>query len=1089
VGFDLGTIAGKIIIDGSQAKSGFGVAEAAANAFYGAVTAKLDSVKELGTRLTALGTAGTGGLGLAVRAAANFEQTLSGVKAVSGATTKEMDNLRAMALRIGKDTSFSAGEAAQAIQELSKAGVSTTDILGGAADATVSLAAAGEIDLPRAAEIASAAMNNFAIKGSELPHVADLIAGAANASAIDVGDFGFSLTQAGAVAHLTGLSFDDLSVAIAEMGQAGIKGSDAGTSIKTFLTNLQPTTAAQTSLFRELGLITLRTSDASVVLAKHGIKPLGNSFGQVQKALQSYTAAHKGGAEGTAKNAKAAAELGNKLGVTGNAFFDAQGKMKKFSDVQDILKTATAGMTKEQKLATLNTLFGSDAIRAAAVFADQGAAGYDKMSTAIGKVGASDVAKTRLDNLNGSIENLKGSFETAQITIGEVFLPVVRKIVDVINSVVNVFNNLPPGVQKTIAIMIGLGSAFSLATGLGIKLAFMLGPMLVRFLGFRALGSIFGIFRTGFGIWRSGAGLAATLAGSIGRAGVIFSRFASIGRTLFTVLSAFPRLLAVLRVASSVAFGPWGIAIALLVAAAVLAFNKFKPFHDLVINLGNFLKGAVSQGITAIGTAIGHIVDGFQNGSTSATGFVGFLEKLGVIARVIVALALNVANVFMTSVVPALQQAGGDILNRLISAWQILSAAFRDQIMPALAQLGAAFVQLLPHLQELWVALQPVLKVLGILALVLAGAVVLEIFALARAILFLLPFVIQLISQGIQVLIVVLTATIAVIIAVVSAIISFATAIVGAMGPVVSAIAGVVTGIVNVIRGMVNLVVGILTGDWAQAWKGVVQIVTGISTALGSLLNGMKTLILGIIKGLIDGIVAFFKSLFNTLVGHSIVPEMVAAIVASIASLPGKCVAAISSLVSKIVAIFKSVFTGAVNAVKTGITTIMSSVNTIKGKVVGAFSGAVGWLASAGKAIIGGLVSGIQSRIGEVKSTLSNLTSLIPKLKGPLPVDRKLLTENGEAIINGLVTGFNNQFPDVERALASLTRSIPQQVTVAQTLQKNSSIPSPIQQAQANAQQGVTVNNNWKVFNPIAEKTSVTTTRDATRRAQLGVLG
>src|SRR5678816_4657152 len=102
-------------------------------------------------------------------------------------------------------------------RELIKAGISVEDTLNGAADATVALAAAGEIDLPQAATISANAMNAFGLAAKDLPHVADLIAGAANASAIDVGEFGQSLQQAGATAHLSGLSCDDLSCAIAAM--------------------------------------------------------------------------------------------------------------------------------------------------------------------------------------------------------------------------------------------------------------------------------------------------------------------------------------------------------------------------------------------------------------------------------------------------------------------------------------------------------------------------------------------------------------------------------------------------------------------------------------------------------------------------------------------------------------------------------------------------------------------------------------------------------------------------------------------------------------------------------------------------------
>lgn len=240
--YNLGTAAGRIVIDGSGAEKGFGVAKAAAGSFSDAVSNQMDAVDKLANRLLLIGTAGSGAMALAANSAAAFQQRLSAIEAVSGATEEQMKAISVAALRIGADSVYSATESAMAMEELIKAGLSVEDVLNGAADATVNLAAAGEVALPRAAEIAANAMNNFNLTGEDMPRIADLIAGAANASAIDVEQFGMSMSQAGAVSALVGLSFEDMAVAIAEMGNAGIKGSDAGTSLKTMLMNLIPST-------------------------------------------------------------------------------------------------------------------------------------------------------------------------------------------------------------------------------------------------------------------------------------------------------------------------------------------------------------------------------------------------------------------------------------------------------------------------------------------------------------------------------------------------------------------------------------------------------------------------------------------------------------------------------------------------------------------------------------------------------------------------------------------------------------------------------------------------------------------------------
>lgn len=383
------------------------------------------TLQKTGVQMAAVGVGLLGALGVAIKSSADFEKTISGIGAVSGATEKQLDQLREKGLQLGADTAFSAGEAAMAMQELSKAGLSVEEILNGAADATVNLAAAGEIALPEAAAIASAAMNQFKLSAEELPKVADLIAGAANASAIDVNDFGQSMNQAGVVASTVGLSFDDLALAITAMGKQGFKGSDAGTSLKTMLLNLQPQTKKQIGLFDELGL-----------------------------------------------TVKANATEANTLG---NAFFDGTGKIKSMAEIAGVMETALAGMSEQQKLSTLEMLFGSDAIRAAALISSTGAKGMDDLSTSMGKITAADVAAKRMDNLSGAIEQFKGSVETVLIKAGAPFQDVLKTIVDFATKLINLFGDLPAPIQQAITWVVAIGGALFLAAGSG---AFILGTFL-----------------------------------------------------------------------------------------------------------------------------------------------------------------------------------------------------------------------------------------------------------------------------------------------------------------------------------------------------------------------------------------------------------------------------------------------------------------------------------------------------------------------------------------------------------------------------------------------------------------------------------
>jgi TP901 family phage tail tape measure protein len=367
----------------------------------------------------AIGGALAAGLAATVGPAMQFDQTMSGVQAVTGATAAQMDQLRNVAMQLGKDTVFSASEAGQAIEELAKGGISTADILNGAAAATVNLAAAGQVSLPQAATIAANAMNIFGISGQNMAHVTDMIAGAANASSLEVGDFAYSLQYAGAFARSAGVSFDDLAVAIAEMGQQGITGSAAGTQLSDFLVRLQPHAGAALKTMIDLGLAT-----------RQG----------------------------------------------GNAFVDASGRLKSMADIQQILQNATAGLTDAQRAHDLQLIFGMQGQQAANILLRAGAAGYNEMAAAMARVTAQGVASARLNNLAGDLTNLSGSLETLRIQLGEGFgggqgMPAFRALAQNINAVVGAMIDWTkahgPLLARLMPLAVTLGGAAAAALLLG----------------------------------------------------------------------------------------------------------------------------------------------------------------------------------------------------------------------------------------------------------------------------------------------------------------------------------------------------------------------------------------------------------------------------------------------------------------------------------------------------------------------------------------------------------------------------------------------------------------------------------------------
>lgn len=339
----------------------------------------------LGNAAGVVGAVAAAGLGAAVVASANFDEAMSGVSAATHESTENMKLLREAALQAGADTAFSATEAADGIEQLAKAGVETQHILGGGLTGALDLAAAGELAVGDAAEAAATAMTQFNLAGSDVPHIADLLAAGAGKAQGDVADLVMALKQSGLVAAQTGLSIEETTGALSAFAAAGLLGSDAGTSFKTMLLSLNPRSAKAAELMKELGIQAYDASGQFVGLQAYA--------GQLQEGL--------------------------------------------------------AGLSDEQRNAALQTIFGTDAIRAANVLYQEGAQGIGDWEAKVNDAGyAAETAATRLDNLRGDLEALGGSLETALIGTGDGAQGPLRSLVQTLTDVVNAYNALP-GPLKT----------------------------------------------------------------------------------------------------------------------------------------------------------------------------------------------------------------------------------------------------------------------------------------------------------------------------------------------------------------------------------------------------------------------------------------------------------------------------------------------------------------------------------------------------------------------------------------------------------------------------------------------------------------
>lgn len=336
-----------------------------------------------------------------VKMAGDFEQSLAVLASVSGATGAEMAKLSEKARELGQDASLpgvSARDAAQAMSELAKAGVGVNDIMG-ASKGVLSLAKAGNLEVADAATVAARALNAFGLSGDKAGQVADILAAGANASSADVGELAYALSQAGSSASRMGVSLGDTVTALGLFSNAGINGSDAGTSLKTMLQRLAAPTDEAAGAMKELGL----------------------------------------------------------------NFFDAQGNFIGLQATAGQLQKQLAGLTQEQREQAIAAIFGSDASRVAGVLAKEGAAGFDAMSAAVNKQGAAtDLAKAQNSGFNGALDNLISTLETLGTDLGTKVLPPLTKFLQVLaEKLPPVVDFLIANGQTIVTVLGAIGAAFA----------------------------------------------------------------------------------------------------------------------------------------------------------------------------------------------------------------------------------------------------------------------------------------------------------------------------------------------------------------------------------------------------------------------------------------------------------------------------------------------------------------------------------------------------------------------------------------------------------------------------------------------------
>lgn len=408
-------------IDASEFVRGTSKAKAEMRQFQREFARTGKKMQEQGRNLSTYLTVPILGAGAAViKMAGDFEASMNRVGISTQASSAQLDQMKSLALDIGKSTTKSASESADAMDMLAKAGMRTEDILNGGARAAVALAEAAGSELDPAASAITDTMAQFKKTTADLPAIINNITGAVNESKFDFADFTMGMAQAGGVAASSGVEFEDFAAALAATSSQFNSGSDAGTSFKTFILRMVPDT-------------------------------------------------------------KKAREAMEQFGVS---FYDASGQMKSMADIAQMLQDKFAGMSEMDRTALFKTMFGTDAIRTAIGLMQAGAKGVEEMQARIAATDASEQAAKRMKGFNAELEKLKGALETLAIKIGDSgLLSAVSGIVTAIAEWVDWMSEAHPTTLKwatAIAAVLAAAGPLWLVFGTGIKTLGLLLPLLTK---------------------------------------------------------------------------------------------------------------------------------------------------------------------------------------------------------------------------------------------------------------------------------------------------------------------------------------------------------------------------------------------------------------------------------------------------------------------------------------------------------------------------------------------------------------------------------------------------------------------------------
>lgn len=1014
---DFGSIAAKMTLDISNFTSQLNLAQNQAQRLavetsksfqIGSALTGMGKVLSTAVTLPLLGIAAT-----SIKVGNEFQAQMSRVQAIAGATGGELDKMKRQAIELGAKTAFSAKEAAQGMENLASAGFQVNEIMD-AMPGVLDLAAVSGGDVAASSEAMASSLRAFGLEAGQAGHVADVFARAAADTNAETVDMAEAMKYVAPVAHSMGLSLEETAASIGIMADAGIKGSQAGTTLRGALSRI-------------------------------------------------------------AKPTKAMVKSMDQLGVS---FYDANGKMIPLREQIAQLKTATAGLTQEERNRHLVTLYGQNSLSGMLALLDAGPEKLDKMTNAlINSDGAArEMAETMQDNLASKIEQMGGAFESAAIVIQQILEPALTKVVGGITKLIEAFLNMSPVGQKMVVIFAGMVAALGpllliagtvITTMVKLRIAIQfLGPAFMGTMGtialvvaaFYALVAVFMIAYTksekfrnlidslapaikkGLGVaveWAAeklkvlwewlqkaaekvkefGSAISSKVANTLqqfginlGQAGSSIGSFISSG--LERLGGAFGKVGGVMSIAASVltkvglAFfgitGPLGLVISLVVSFLTAWARTGQLNADGITQVFDNLTSTIQGAAEAINQYLPIFV---QKGTEILVKLIEGIANaipgvVSVIAQVIETLVST-----LSSILPTIIQAGVQILTALING---IAQALPTIIQAAIQIIMALFNGLIQALPTIISAAIQIIQAL-IQGLVEALPAIIEAA---------LQIITGLVQGLIQALPMILEAALQIIMGLVNALIEN-------IGPILEA--GVQI-LMALIQGLIQMIPELIVA----AIEIITTLLTSILSNLPQLLEAGVKLLLALIQGLIQmipqllaGAIQIMMALLKAIVDY--VPkllqagvQLLQALIQGIASLIGSLVSTIASMmgqvVSKIASFLGQMLSGGANLIRNLISGIGSMIGSVVGKIssmgssmISSITGFAGQMVSAGVNLVQGFINGIGSMVSSAVNAAANMaSSALNAVKGflgihsPSRVMEKMGIYTGQGFVNGI---------------------------------------------------------------------------------------